>query len=163
MPENSAEMVDSINAQAEVDSKATNGEIPSAEESSKTSKTYTESEVDAIIKARIDKQNARHALDRQELLNQVEELTRRSAEVESERDALKHKQDLTEWANDAADKYGVPASILRGNCAEDFMEHAKAIKASIAVVPDFRDSGEPKEPPKSGQAIFNEFMKNNFQ
>lgn len=162
MPENSAEMVDSINAQAPADTEAeTTEEIPSAEESSP--KTFTADEVDARIKARIDKQNAKHALDMQELRQQIEELTRRSAEVESERDALKHKQDLTEWANDAADKYGVPASILRGNCAEDFMEHAKAIKASIAVVPDFRDSGEPKEPPKSGQAIFNEFMKNNFQ
>lgn len=97
-----------------------------------------------------------------EKFSQFEEYQQRAEKAEQEASSLRHKQDLAEWAKAAADAHGVPASILRGETAEEFMAHAEAIKASLTVAPVVRDSGEPKQPPKSSKAIFNEFMNSTF-
>lgn len=143
MPDNAAEMVDSVNAQAAVDSATeTNVEVnPSMEDSSP--KTYTEQELDARIKARIDKQNARHALDMQQLKQQVEELTKRAAEVESERDALRDQRERDEWLSAVSAETGVPATLIKGASHEEMMKHANDIKAYFAA-PVVRDSGDHK-------------------
>lgn len=153
MPENSAEMVDSINAQGAVDSATEkHEEIPSAEESPEISKTYTEAEVDARIKARIDKQRAKYDLDMQELRQQVEELTRRSAEVESERDALKAERERAAWLNAASAETGVDAGLLRGNTQDEILEHARAIRAAFNA-PVVRDFGERKDVSPTKESI----------
>lgn len=141
MPEN-AEMVDSVNAQAQVDSEAAQEVNPSMEDSSP--KTYTADELDAAIKKRIDKQNARHAEEMAELVKKVKELEERSAQAEAERAELQKKQDLASWTAQAAAEYGVPGDLLRGSNLEELMEHAKVIKAAIPSYPVLRESGEPK-------------------
>lgn len=160
MPENNAPTVDSVEENAAVDSVANVDQNPPAGGSD--SKTFTADEVDAKIKARIDKQNAKHAEEMESLKKRLEELEQVNAQAEAERDALKHKQDLADWAEAAAREHGVPAPLLRGNSAEEFMEHAEAIKAALSVAPVVRDSGEQRTPPKSNKAIFNEFMNNAF-
>lgn len=160
MPENNATAVDSVEANAAVDSVANVDQNPPAGGSD--SKTFTADEVDAKIKARIDKQNAKHAEEMESLKKRLEELEQVNAQAEAERDALKHKQDLAEWAEAAAREHGVPAPLLRGQTAEEFMEHAEAIKAALSVAPVVRDSGEQRNPPKSNKAIFNDFMNNAF-
>ena len=96
--------------------------------------------------------------------SRISELEERAEKAEQEANDLRHKQDLVEWAKAAADAHGVPASILRGNTAEEFMEHAAEVKASnfYSVAPDYRDSGEPKQPPKSSKTVFNDFMNSTF-
>lgn len=97
-----------------------------------------------------------------EKFSQFEEYQQRAEKAEQEANDLRHKQDLAEWAEAAAREHGVPAPILRGETAEEFMQHAAAIKASLTVAPVVRDSGEPKQPPKSSKAIFNDFMNSTF-
>lgn len=143
MPENAAEMVDSINAQAAVDTAAENVDVNPSMEDSSPKKTYTAEELDARIKARIDKQNAKHALDMQTLKEQVEALTKRAEEVESERDALKKEQERNSWLSEASKQTGVPADVLRGATQEEIMAHAQAI-AAIYSHPVIPDSGAPK-------------------
>lgn len=100
--------------------------------------------------------------DMNEKLAEFEEYKQRAEQAEQEANDLRHKQELAEWAKAAADEYGVPASILRGNTADEFNEHAKEIKASMSVAPVVRDSGEPKNPPKSSKQVFNDFMNSTF-
>lgn len=143
MPESNAEMVDSVNAQEAVDAATENQEVnPSMEDSSP--KTYTADEVDAKIKARIDKQNAKHAGEIAELQKQMKELEERAAQADAERAELQRRKDLSDWADAAAKAHGVPANILRGETAEEFMAHAEAIRAAIPSYPVVRDTGEPK-------------------
>lgn len=111
-------------------------------------------EIDWKAEARKWEKRAKENKDAADRLNALEnetsyrisELEKRAQKAEQEAIDLRHKQDLNDWAKAAADAHGVPASILRGTTAEEFMAHAEAIKASIAVAPIVRDSGEPKEP-----------------
>lgn len=96
-------------------------------------------------------------------LSKFAEYQERAEKAEQEASSLRHKQDLADWASAAAAEHGVPASILRGESAEEFMQHAAAIKSSMNVAPVVRDSGEPKKPPKSSMSVFNDFMNSNFK
>lgn len=128
-------------------------------------------EIDWKAKARMWEGRAKenteriNALEKEmaEKLSKFEEYQQRAEKAEQEAVSLRHKQDLAEWASAAAAEHGVPASILRGETAEEFMQHAAAIKSSMNVAPVVRDSGEPKKPPKSNMSVFNDFMNANFK
>lgn len=125
-------------------------------------KTYTEQEVDARIKARIDKQNAKHADEMAKLAQRIEELEARSASVEAERDKLKVESERAAWAEAASAATGVPKSLLRGESAEEYMAHAEDIKKAMPkrfVVPD---SGASAKSDRSNKDVFSEFMSANF-
>lgn len=93
--------------------------------------------------------------------SRISELEERASKAEQEADSLRHRQQLADWAEQAAKETGVPAAILRGETLEEFQQHAAAIKASY-VAPVVRDSGETHNPPKSNRAIFDKFMSDNF-
>lgn len=146
MPESN--MVDSIEETAAVDSAAKLEVNPSAEDSSP--KTFTADEVDAKIKARIDKQNAKHADEVSELQKQLEELQAQKAEAESQAEALKKQQELAEATAVVATEYGIPAYMLHGENQEELTKSAEAaarfkkeILDSIGTAPIIKDSGEP--------------------
>lgn len=162
-------MADELNA---VDSAAAGEENPSMESSSP--KMLTEAEHDAIVKKRIDKQNAKHEAEMQGLREQVE-----SAKAEAERfkvdaenaaaklEALNKANEAAEWKAAAEKETGVPAHLLVGDTAEEIMEHAKGIASwngnYRGSAPKFRDSGDNSlRHSDSAVAKFGEFMAANF-
>lgn len=187
MPEAITETVDSVEAQDAVDSAAENAEVnPSMEDSSP--KTLTVDEHDAIVKQRIDKQNAKHAKELEQLnaqiaeeleqLNaqkaeeleqlqaQIKQLQDINASVTAERDALKHANEVSEWKISAAKKTGLGMdvlSVLDGATEDEIMEKASVIKASISY-PESHSTGKPAEvsSEKTNVAKFGEFMQQNF-
>lgn len=165
MPE--PKMADTIEEKAAADTAANQEANTSAEYS--TPRTFTEEELDQRIKARIDKQNAKHAEELAEISKRMRELEERSAAVESERDELKKKQELAEMSAAIAAEYDVPAYMLHGENQEELTKSAEAaaaykkeIVSGIGTAPIIKDSGEPKKAPKSGAAIFGEFMNSTF-
>lgn len=132
-------------------------------------KTFTEQEVDAKIKARIDKQNAKHAQETEALNARVKELEEQSAQAQAERDALKHQSEIAQMAQTIAQETGVPAHLLHGETQEELTQSAEALAtykqellASVGTAPVITDSGESKTPPKDNKAIFAQFMNDNF-
>lgn len=133
-------------------------------------KTFTADEVDAKIKARIDKQNARHAEEIAEISKRLKELEERSAAAEAERDELQRKQELADEKAKLVTEYDVPAYMLHGENQEELTKSAEAaaayrkeVLASVGTAPVIKDSGEAKKPPRSNAALFGEFMSNNFK
>lgn len=111
------------------------------------SRTYTREEVDARIKARIDKQNAKHAEETDALHG---ELAEKSAELDKANERLaelEHERKLREWAEQASAESGVPASVIRGDSLEEMQAHAAQLKAAMPSYPVLPgDSGEPGTP-----------------
>lgn len=158
---------DTAETQAAVDSAANKEANTSAEYSSP--KTFTEEELDQRIKARIDKQNAKHAEELAEISKRMKELEERSAAAESERDELQRKQELAEATAKVAQEFDVPAYMIHGETQEEIAKSAEAaaafkkeILASVGTAPVIKDSGEQKTPPKSSAALFGEFMNSTF-
>lgn len=133
-----------------------------AQEQVAVPKTFTEAEVDAKIKQRIDKQNAKHAYEIEALQQQLKAMEERAVSAESSRDDLQRKSELAASREAIASELGVPASIIRGETIDEMREHAEAIKAAIPTAPVIIDSGEQKQPPNSSLAIFDKFMNENF-
>ena len=133
-------------------------------------KTFTEQEVDAKIKARIDKQNAKHAEELAAVSARVKELEESAAKVEAERDTLKKQKEIAELTQRIATEKGVPANMLHGETEEELTKSAEAVAAykesvlaSVGTAPVITDSGEGKEPPRDSRAVFAEFMQQNFR
>lgn len=70
--------------------------------------------------------------DLQRATERAEAAERRAAELESERD-------VTDWKARAAEKFGVPASVLRGSTADEINAHAESLKA---LLPEPRKPGQ---------------------
>lgn len=132
MPEttNEAEPLEEAKAQGAADA-AQDGQNTPAGCSSKSERTWTASEVDAYTKARIDKQNARHAAIDAEKDARIAELEE-AAKADKERaDQLQHEKELREWAQAASDETGIPASVIRGESAEEMLAHAQQIQSAM--------------------------------
>lgn len=119
------------------------------------SRTYTSEEVDARIKARIDKQNAKHARETDALHG---ELAEKSAELEEANERLaklEHERELREWAKQASAETGVPASVIRGDTLDEMQEHAAQLKAAMPTYPVLpSDNGEPGTPGITKEEIY---------
>lgn len=119
------------------------------------SRTYTLEEVDARIKARIDKQNAKHAKETEELQDQLAEKSSKLEEANARLGELEHERELREWAEQAAEENGVPASLLRGDTLEEMQAHAAQIKAAMPSYPVLpSDNGEPGIPGVTKEEIY---------
>ncbi len=125
-------------------------------------KTFTQEEVDAIVKRRLDRLNGKHSTDTSALEKRIAELEAKNAETEKEAKALKAAKELADWQARASAETGIPASVLRGSTAEEVMEHAKAIKAAVPVAPSFSDQGKPADIKGGARAQFDKFMSSNF-
>ncbi len=122
---------------------ASEGQAPAAEAPAPQTKTFTQAEVDAIIKRRIDKQNAKHGSEMESLTARIDELEKSAKAAEAERDRLRHESDLTAWKAAAADEFGVPQDILRGDTEEEVKAHAEAVRDAMGKSMRFPDSGNP--------------------
>lgn len=138
-------------------------------------KTFTATELDAEVKRRIDKQNAKHSREIEERnaqhQNELDELSQKLAQalekvvaVEEEKSALELAKQRDEWAEIAAKETGVPASVIRGGSAEEMLEHAKAIAEAMSApkFPRFKDSGgkSANRPTEKSEFVKNLFSSN---
>lgn len=163
MPENSVETVDSVDAQAMVDSEAATEANPSMEDSS-PAKTFTLEEVDAVIKKRIDKQNAKHKSETDEMGQRISDLERLLQEKTTEAEQLKVANSRSEWAKAAHVKHSsVPEDVLTHefvSCrsAEEVEAFAAFLSekfgAASVFKPNTRDTGDPKSPKQNPNAGF---------
>lgn len=113
---------------------------------SQAEKAFTQEELDAVVKHRIDKQNAKHAKELDDLKARIATLEEEGAKIKTERDNLQHASDISAWKAKAAQEMGVQASILRGDSEEEIRQHAQAIKDAMPSVV-VRDSGAPTGTP----------------
>lgn len=109
MPEeNAAVLVDSGDGQQQTEPAAQVESQPAG-----GSRTYTREEMDARIKARIDKQNAKHAEETDALHGEIAEKDAELEQAQARLAALEHERELREWAEQASAESGVPASVIR--------------------------------------------------
>lgn len=143
-----------------VDSTEETREAPSAEEPRE--KSFTQAEVDTIVKGRIDKQNAKHAEEMAALNARITELETLNADVTKERDALAGEKALAELVAKVAKETGVDSSLLRGTTEEELTAHAEQLKSfieSVSGYPDLHDKGEQVPANKKSNAdVFGEIF-----
>lgn len=119
------------------------------------SRTYTFAEMDAYTKARIDKQNAKHSKETDELMGQLAESNAQLEEVQQRLSELEHEKELREWAEQAAVESGVPASVIRGDTLEEMQAHAAQLKAAMPSYPVLpNDNGETGTPEITKEEIY---------
>ena len=110
----------------------------------KAPKVWTESEVDAYVKARIDKQAGKYAEQLAAKDQRIADLEATATEAANRIAAYEAKQQQAEWAEQVARETGVPASILRGSSLEELQAHAEAIKAAgRSIYPPMQDGSKP--------------------
>lgn len=152
-------VVDSTVGNAAVDSAAEQENHAAAGSSAKT---FTEAEVDARIKARIDKQNEKHRNEVASIESRVAELEEQLSQERERIAEYERTASVNAWKAEASKQTGVPSEILRGSTEEEIKAHAEAIAAAIPAVPVVRDSGESRRPPKGNADLFADFMNRAF-
>lgn len=134
------------------------GEAPTGE------KTFTQEEVDKIVKERLKRARNEPPADYEELKAKVAEYEKQNGEsegeleklgervkaLEAENSAMKHAGEVSEWKAEASEKTGVPASILRGDTEEEIEAHAEAVKAAMEKAGVGYPSVDPGNNPASG-------------
>lgn len=126
-------------------------------------RTFTKDEVDAIVRRRVDRQNAKHNEEVEALTRRVGELEAAAKQAADEKERIEREREAAGWRAEAAKETGVPADLLRGSTAEEVMGHAQAIKAAMGRVPRFPDSGHPTgASANDARSSFDAFMKTNF-
>lgn len=122
-----------------------NGNEPMKGEEQEQARTFTQEEVDAIVKQRVSRVKHEPPADYEEMKAKLAEYERGSGEVEdemkrlqerlgrleSENESMKHERELAMWRSEAQEETGVPASILRGDSEDEVREHARAVKAAL--------------------------------
>lgn len=127
---------------------------PAAPDPAPATKTFSAEELDAIVKARIDKQNAKHAVETDELNQRLAKSEADKLAAEARAQELEHEREMREWADEAASEFGVPASVLRGDSLDAMKEHAAQIKASMSAYPITKnDAGNPGTPSITAEEI----------
>ena len=145
--DNNVQVVDATD-QAAVDAAAETKQQnqPAGGSGASGERLWTQSEVDAYVKARIDKQNAKHRTEDADKDARIAELEESSKAATAKAEALEHEKQLQEWANEVAAGTGIPAAVLRGDTLEEMQQHAEAIKANLSLYPTTGDNGAPLQP-----------------
>lgn len=129
-------------------------------------RTYTKKEVDALIdaevKKRIDKQNAKHQSAIEQFTAQLTEAKGAADAVAAERDMLLREKEIEGIKRSVSAELNVPAAILRGETEEEIRAHAEACKAAFPAYGRYQDSGEHHAPKQSNSELFGNFIRENF-
>lgn len=121
-------------------------------------KTFTQEQVDEIVKQRLARAKREKPADYDELKKKAAELDEikdkseseldklqgRIDKLESENKSMRHARDVAGWKDEVSKETGVPASILRGDTLEELQEHAQAVKAAMPAYPSV-DPGNPAQ------------------
>lgn len=129
----------------------TQGAAPESE------KTFTQKDLDAAIKARLDREKSKYAdyeelkkkaeaFDKQEEASksELQKATEKAAKLQAELDAAKAAETIRTMREKVSKETGVPASLLTAGTEEECTEQAKAIMefSGKDTYPDVRDGGE---------------------
>ncbi len=115
----------------------------------------TKEQADALIKARIDKQNAKHAKETDALAKQLAEEQATKAELEEKVATFEHEKELSEWKAQASKETGVPAEVLKGETLEEIQAHAAQIKEAMPMYPTLpNDTGAANPPAVTKEEIY---------
>lgn len=121
----------------------------SPEEKPAKPKTFTQEQVEQMIRERLSRAKSSVPDDYEEAKAKAEKydeekgresdelskMSERIKELEDANKAMRHAADVSEWTRQAAEEAGVPASVLRGDTLEELREHAMAVKAAIPGYP----------------------------
>ena len=121
-------------------------------------KTFTQAEVNAIVKERLDRQSQKYAdyetlkekaskFDEFEEKNksELEKATERANSLQAELDSIRKASELTEMRTKIATENNVPINLLTGSTEEECNEQVKNIKEFLSTngIPvTVRDGGE---------------------
>lgn len=95
----------------------------------------------------------------------IQELEERAAKAEKEAEDLRQKTNRAEMVADIATRHEVDqraVNVLAGTTHEEIEAALEVILSVFGTGPVIKDSGAPKEPPKSNKAVFDEFMNATF-
>ena len=143
------------------------------------SKTFTQAEVDLIVKERLGRERAKYEgfeeyKEKAAQLDAIEEANKtelqkaqdKAAELEKKLSDLENANNLRAMREKVASEKGVPIDLLTGETEEACNTQADGILkfASAQGYPVIRDSGEPSKMTKSStREQFKEFMESNFK
>jgi len=148
---NQNQVDDSTQVEPPVDSGAASHQNPPAGGSD----VLTKEQADALIKARIDKQNAKHAKETDALAKQLAEEQATKAELEEKVATFEHEKELSEWKAQASKETGVPAEVLKGETLEEIQAHAAQIKEAMPMYPTLpNDTGAANPPAVTKEEIY---------
>lgn len=119
-------------------------------------KTFTQEQVESIVKERLARAKASIPDDYEDLkakaakldeiegkgADELEKLTKKLQALEDDNKAMKHAADVSAWKKQAAEKAGVPADVLRGDTLEELQAHAEVVRAALPQYPSV-DPGKP--------------------
>ena len=122
-------------------------------------KTFTQSEVDSIVKDRLTRERAKFPdyddlkakaarLDELEEASKTElqKATDRAEKLQKELDGMRQAETVRSVREKVAEETGVPANLLTGETEEACKEQASAIKAyAQPKYPNVKDGGEPSK------------------
>lgn len=128
---------------AEATENATEAERGGDAAATEPEKTFTQEQLDEIVRKRVARVKREKPADYDELKEKVEQyekaesesesefekLQKRLGKLEDENKAMKHAAEVSRWKAEASEETGVPASILRGDTQEDIKAHAEAVKS----------------------------------
>lgn len=122
-----------------------------------TPKTFTQDEVNAIIKSRLHDEKSKYAdyeelkakaakFDEAEEANksELQKATERVAALEAQNEKLTKEREITTIRQKVSSETGVPSSLLFGATEEECQEQAKSILefAKPGAYPQIKDGGE---------------------
>ena len=110
-------------------------------------KTFTQEQVEQMIKERVQRVKSSVPDDYEELKAKVAQYDAQQAEGETEIDQIKkqlnalqeentnmkHAKELSDWRNQVSAETGIPAAILRGETLDEIKAHADSIKTAIPM------------------------------
>lgn len=149
-------------------------ETQNAENTLEEAKTFTQAELDEIVKKRVAKEKSKFAdydkykADSEELLKlkeanktELEKAKDKAAKAEAERDALVAEKNILNWKSAASKKYGVPIDIIEGSSEESINAHAeklaKYLKNDAAPIVH-SDGKKPKNEGMSNAELFGQAL-----
>lgn len=142
-----------------------------AEQTEQADRTFTQSEVDAIVRERLTRDRVKYAdyealREKAQRLDQLEEASKtelqkaqdRANALDSELKALKQANALRELRQQIATETGVPARLLTATTEEDLKAQAEQImEFARPGYPVIRDGGEIPALPPSKQKTRDQF------
>ena len=165
-------MNDTVNTQGATENTA--GTVDTTSDSA--NKTFTQAEVNSLIKERLDRERSKYKdfddlkakaakYDEMEEASksELQKMSEKAMSLETELNSMKKAAEVRKIRDEVAKETGVPASLLTGETQEDCKAQAEAIKefARPSEYPTVKDGGETnKITGRSAKAAFNEWATN---
>lgn len=157
MPEVTEQTVDSAAQTETVDSAQTKNAAATEQQA----RSYSQAEMDAVIKKRIDKQSEKHADEVEKLNKRIKELEDANQTAEATITQISKQKESAEIVSKVASATGLPSDVvadLRGDTEEELMQAAERLASLIPKYPEVRDGGGAKKPETSKEHFVRELF-----